>query len=173
MNSLTHWNRTGIFCCYHGNNFFSKAVHLKANKAPLYWYAVIQGKKYLSKLKQREFPDAFSKDFLFKCLSVMGCEKFIVSIVELIILLWQQILLFNFHNIRVMYLFYHFSRYLIHILHGLESISIFDIWKLWLVKCDLMFGETSLIFLKISGKSSREEILFGDFLTDFKAKDEF
>ena len=41
-------------------------------------------KKYLSKLKQHRLPDALSKVFMFKCLSVMSYEQFIVSIVELI-----------------------------------------------------------------------------------------
>ena len=42
------------------------------------------GKKYLSKLKQHGLPDALSKEFMFKCLSVMSNEQFIVSIVKLI-----------------------------------------------------------------------------------------
>ena len=50
--------------------------------------------KYLSKLKQHGLPDALSKEFSFKCLSVMIYEQFIVSIVELMML---PILLYNFH----------------------------------------------------------------------------
>ena len=45
-------------------------------------------KKYLSKLKQHGLPDILSEEFLFKCLSVMIYEQFIVSIVELIMLSW-------------------------------------------------------------------------------------
>ena len=39
-------------------------------------------KKYLSKLKQHKLPGALSKELLFKCVSVMTCEQFIVSIVS-------------------------------------------------------------------------------------------
>ena len=87
-------------------------------------------KKYSSKLKQHGLPDALSKDILFKCLSVMIYVQFIVSIVELVMLSWQPILLYNFHNMRVTWLFYHFFKLQVHILHGLENISIFNIWKL-------------------------------------------
>ena len=47
--------------------------------------------------KQHGLPDGLSKEFFFKCLSVMIYEQFIVSIVELIMLSWQPILLYNFH----------------------------------------------------------------------------
>ena len=87
-------------------------------------------KKYLSKLKQHGLPDALSEEFSFKCLSVMIYEQFIVSIVELIMLSWQPILLYNFHNMRVTWLFYHFFKLKVHILHNLENISICNIWKL-------------------------------------------
>ena len=87
-------------------------------------------KKYLLKLKQHGLPDALSKEFSFKCLSVMIYKQFVVSIVELIMLSWEPILLYNFHNIRVTWLFYHFFKLQVHILHGLENISIFNIWKL-------------------------------------------
>ena len=79
----------------------------------------------MSKLEQHGLPDALSKESLF-----MIYEQFIVSIVELIMLSWQPILLYNFHNMRVTYLFYHFFKLQDHILHGLEIISIFNIWKL-------------------------------------------
>ena len=59
------------------------------------------GKKYLSKLTQHGLPDALSEEFLFKYLSVMIYEQFIISIVALIVLSLQQILLYNFHNMRV------------------------------------------------------------------------
>ena len=39
---------------------------------------------FLSKLKQQGLPEALSKGFLFKCLSVY--EQFIVSVVNLIVL---------------------------------------------------------------------------------------
>ena len=58
-------------------------------------------------------------------------EQFIVSIVEQIILSWQQILLHNFHSKRVIWLFLFKLR--VHNLHGLENIWISNIWKLWLV----------------------------------------
>ena len=87
-------------------------------------------KKYLSKLKQHGLPDKFSKEFSFKYLSVMIYEQFIVSIVELIMLSWQPILSYNFHDIRVTWLLYHFFKLQVHVLHGLENISIFDLWKL-------------------------------------------
>ena len=67
-------------------------------------------KKYLSKLKHHGLPHILSEEFLFKCLSVMIYEQFIVSIVELIMLSWQPILLHNFHNMRVTWLFYHFFK---------------------------------------------------------------
>ena len=62
-------------------------------------------KNYLSKLKQQGLPDALNEEFLFKCLSVIIYEHFIVSIVELIMLSWQPILLYNFHNMKVTWLF--------------------------------------------------------------------
>ena len=103
---------------------------MKTKKALLCWNAVILGKKYLSKLKQHGSPDELSEEFLFKCLSVMTYEQFIVSIVVLIMLSWQPILLYNFHNMRVTWLLYHFFKLQVHILHSLENISIFNIWKL-------------------------------------------
>ena len=87
-------------------------------------------KKYLSKLKQHELLDTLSKEFLFKCLSDMSYEQFIVSVVELITLSWQTILSYNFHNMKAIWLFYHFLKLEVHILRGLENISIFNVWKL-------------------------------------------
>ena len=115
-------------------------------------------KKYLSKLKQHGLPDALSEESLFKCLSVMIYEQFIVSIVELIMLSWQPTLLDNFRNMRVTWLFYHFFKLQVHILHGLENISIFNIWKLWLVRCDVNFSGTSLILPKRSENFWSKEI---------------
>ena len=65
----------------------------------------------------------------------MSYKQFIVSIVELIMLSWQQILQYNFHNmrttsLRTSLLFYHYVKLDIHMLNGLENIPIFDIWKL-------------------------------------------
>ena len=86
-------------------------------------------------------PDALSKEFMLKCLSVMSYEQLlIVSIVELIMLSRQQILIYNFHNMRVTWLFCHFFKLQVHILHGLENISIINIWKLSLVRCDVIFN---------------------------------
>ena len=51
-------------------------------------------------------------------------EQFIVYIVELIMLSRQPILLYNFHNMRVTWLFYHVFKLQVHILHRLENISI-------------------------------------------------
>ena len=115
-------------------------------------------KKYLSKLKQHGLPDVLSEEFLFKCLSVMIYEQFIVSIVELIMLSWQPILLYNFHNMRVTWLFSHFFKLQVHILHSLENISIFNIWKLWLVRCDVIFSGTTLILPKMSENFGSKEI---------------
>ena len=85
-------------------------------------------------------------------------EQFIVSIVELIILSWQPILLYNFHNMRVTWLFYHFFKLKVHILHSLENISNFKIWKLWLVRCYVIFSGTSLILPKISDNFWSKEV---------------
>ena len=120
------------------------------------------GKK-LSKLKQHGLLDGLNKEFLFKCLSSMIYDQFIASIVELIMLSWQQILLYNFRNMRVTWLFYHFFKLQVRILHGLESISTFNIWKLWLVRCDVIFSEMSLILPKNSENFWRR-FPFGDSL---------
>ena len=79
-------------------------------------------KKYFLKLKQHGLPDALSKEFMFKCLSVMSYKQFYVSTVELIMLSRQQILTYDFHNMRVTWLFYHFFKLQARILHGLENI---------------------------------------------------
>ena len=125
-------------------------------------------KKYLSKLKQHGLPRILSEEFLFKCLSVMIYEQFIVSIVELIMLSWQPILLHNFHNMRVTWLFYHFFKLQVHTLHSLENIWIFNIWKLLLVRCDVIFSGTSLILPKMSETFWRR-FPFGDSLTQFSS----
>ena len=72
-------------------------------------------KKNLSK---HGLSEAVSKEF--KYLSVMIYEQFIVSIVELIMLSWQPILLYNSHNMTVIWLFCHFFKLQVHILHGLK-----------------------------------------------------
>ena len=125
-------------------------------------------KKYSSKLKQHGLPHILSEEFLFKCLSIMIYEQFIISIVELIMLSWQPILLHNFHNMRVTWLFYHFFKLQIHILHSLENIWIFNILKLWLVRCDVIFSGTSLILPKMSETFWRR-FLVGDSLTQFSS----
>ena len=75
----------------------------------------------MSKLKQHELPNILSEEFLFKCLSVMNDVQFIVSVVELIMLSWQQVSLSNFHNMSETWLFYHFKLPVL-VLHGLENI---------------------------------------------------
>ena len=80
-----------IFCCYYGNHFRTKTVHLKTKNSFLL-KCCHSTKEYLSKLKQHELLYALSKEFLLNCLSVMSYEQFIVSIVELIMLSWQQML---------------------------------------------------------------------------------
>ena len=88
-------------------------------------------KIYLSKLNQHELPDLLSKEFLlFKRLSFMSYEQFIVSVGELIMLSSQQILSNNFHNTGVTWLLCHFLKLEVHILHGLENISVVNAWKL-------------------------------------------
>ena len=57
--------------------------------------------KIFIEIKEHELPDALSKEVLFKCLSVKSYDQFIVSVVELIMLSWQQILSCNFHNMGV------------------------------------------------------------------------
>ena len=110
--------------------FWNKSI-ISENKESSFMLKCSYSKKtYLSKLKQHGLSDALSKEFSFKCLSVMIYKKFIVSIVELIMLSWQPILLYNFHNIRVTWLFYHFFKLQVHILRGLENISIFNLWKM-------------------------------------------
>ena len=113
-------------------------------------------KKYLTKLKQHGLPDALSKEFPFKCLSVMIYEQFIVSLVEPIMLSWQPISLYNFHNLTVTWLFYDFFKLQVHILHGLEISQL-----LIFANCDVIFGDTSLILPKIS---EVKRFLFGDSL---------
>ena len=77
-------------------------------------------KKYLSKSKQHGLPEALSNKFSLKSLLVMIYEQFMVSIVELIMLSWQQLLLDNFQNTRVTGLFCRFFKLRVsHIFHGL------------------------------------------------------
>ena len=92
-------------------------------------------KKFLTKLKQHGLPDSLSEEFLFNCLSVVIYEQFIVSIVKLIMLSWQPILSYNFHNMKGIWLFYHFFKLQVHILHSLENISIFNIFEI--VTCQM------------------------------------
>ena len=62
-------------------------------------------------------------------------EQFIVSIVKLIMLSWQPILSYNFHNMKGIWLFYHLFKLQVHILHSLENISIFNIFEI--VTCQM------------------------------------
>ena len=74
-------------------------------------------RKYLSKLKQHELPDALSKEILFKCALVMSYEQFIVPIGELTMLSWQQLLSYYFHNVSERHLaFNYFLKLEVHIL---------------------------------------------------------
>ena len=57
--------------------------------------------KICNEIEKPGLPDASSKEFSFEYLSVMIYEQFIVSIVELIMLSWQPVLLYNFHNMTV------------------------------------------------------------------------
>ena len=100
-------------------------------------------------MKQQGLPDTLSKEFSFKCLSIMIYEQFIVSIVEQIMLSWQPILLYNFHNMTVTLLFYHFFMLQADILHGSENITIFKFGNCDFVRFDVIFDETSLILPKI------------------------
>ena len=126
------------------------------------------GKKYLSKLKQHGLPHILSEEFLLKCLSVMIYEQF-VSIVELIMLSWQLILLHNFHNMRVTWLFYHFFKLQVHILHRLGNIWIFNIWKLWLVRCDVISVERASYYRRCPKLSEVRRFPFGDSLTQLSS----
>ena len=64
--------------------------------------------------------EALSNKFSLKRLLVMIYEQFMVSIVELIMLSWQQLLSHNFQNTRVTWLSCRFFRLQVsHILHDL------------------------------------------------------
>ena len=122
-------------------------------------------KKYLSKLKQHGLPHILSEEFLFKCLSVMIYEQFIVSIVELIMLSWQPILLHNFHNMRATWLFYHFFKLQAHILHSLE-ISEFLIFGNCYLSDVMSF---SVPHITEDVRNFLKEIPFGDSLTQLSS----
>ena len=80
--------------------------------------------KIFNEIETVWLPKALSKEFSFKFLLVMIYEQLIVSIFELIMLSWQPVLLYSFHNMTVTWLFYHFFKLQVDILHGLENISI-------------------------------------------------
>ena len=122
-------------------------------------------KKYLLKLKQHGLPDALSKQFSFKCLSVMIYEQFIASIVELNMLSWQPILLYNFHNMRVTKLLSYFYKLQVHILHGLENISIFNIWKqvVYAMGPKPPFSKRILPKIKIMTDGRSVDVISGNF----------
>ena len=68
-------------------------------KELIFGFQIFDVKDHFSaSLKQHELSDTLSKEFMFKCLSVMSYEQFIDSMVEPIMLSWQQILIYNFHN---------------------------------------------------------------------------
>ena len=90
--------------------------------------------KLFLEIKTTWIPEVLSKEFSLKCLSVMIYKQFIVSIVELIMLSWQQILLHSFQNTGVTWLFYHFFKLKVRMLHGLGNISI-----LIFGNCDLSY----------------------------------
>ena len=150
MNSLTHLKYDCDIFLITMVTILEQKHSISKQRKLFYVEMLLFQEKNLTKLKQHRLPDALSKEFSFKCLSVMIYEQFIVSIVELIMSSWQPILSYNFHNMTVTWLFYHFFKLQVHILHGLENIPIFNIWKLWLVRCDVIFGEKSLILPKIS-----------------------
>ena len=74
--------------------------------------------------------EQITPSYLLSVKSVMIYEQFVVSIVELIMLSWQPILSYNFHDMRVTWLFYHFFKQQVHVLHGLENVSNLNIWKM-------------------------------------------
>ena len=153
------WNTTVIFLLLPWQPFKNKSIISENKGSSFVLNCCYSRKKYLLKfIKQYGLPDTLSEEFSFKCLSVMIYEQFIVSIVKLIMLSWQPILLYNFHNMRVTWLFYHFFKLQVHILHSLENISIFNILKLWLVRCVVIFSGTRLILPKISEKFWSKEI---------------
>ena len=92
-----------------------------------------------------------------------------VSIVELIMLSWQLILLHNFHNMRVTWLFYHFFKLQVNILHSLGNIWIFNIWKLWLVRCDVISVEQASYYQRCPKLSEVKRFPFGDSLTQLSS----
>ena len=130
MNSLTHLKYDCDIWVVTMVTIKNKSIISESKESSFVLKCCYSRKKYLSKLKQHGLPDALSEEFSLKCLSVMIYEQFIVFIVELIMLSWRLILLYNFHNMRVTWLFYHFFKLNVHILRSLENISIFNIWKL-------------------------------------------
>ena len=122
-------------------------------------------KQYLSKLMQHGLLDTLSEELSFKRLLFMIYEQFILSFVELIMLSWQPILLYNFYNMRVTWLFYHFFKLQVHILHNLENISIFNIWKLSLFRCDVIFSGRASYYRRCPKISEIRRFSFGDSLT--------
>ena len=154
------WNTTVIFLLLPWWPFKYKSLISENKESSFVLKCCYSRKRYLSKLKQHGLPDVLCEELLYKCLSVMIYEQFTVSIVELIMLSWQPILLYNFYNMIVTWLFYHFFKLQVHILHNLENISIFNIWKLSLVRCDVIFNRTSLILPKMSENFWSKEIPF-------------
>ena len=138
-----------IFCCYHGNHFRAKPLHLKTEK--LFYVEMLLccycREKYLSKLKQHGLHDPYTKEFSFQCLSVMIYKQFIVSIVELIMLSWQPISVHNFQTCKSLGFSITSSSYKVKKkwLRKYLNFKYFEI-----VTFDVIFGETSLILPKVS-----------------------
>ena len=152
-----------IFCCYYGNHFRTKAIHLKTKKKLCLLKCCHSTKEYLSTLKQHELLVALSKEFLLNCLSVMSYEQFIISIVELIMLSWQQ-MLYNFHNMRVTWQFYHFLELEVHISHGFLMVG----------NCDLsdvtsFLVKQALYHRRFPRISEARTFPFGDSLTQLQS----
>ena len=122
-------------------------------------------KKFLTKPKQHGLPDSLSEEFLFNCLSVMIYEQFIVSIVKLIMLSWQPILSYNFHNMKGIWLFYHFFKLQVQILHSLENISIFNIFEIDLSDVTSFSVERTSYYRRCPKFSEVRRFPFGDSLT--------
>ena len=79
----------------------NKIIIAENKEAVLCLNAIYLGKHIFIENKQHGLPDALSEEFSLKCLSVMIYKQLNVSIAESIMLLWQPILLYNFHNTRV------------------------------------------------------------------------
>ena len=122
--------------------------------------------KYLSNLKQHGLPVTYwVKNSCLNVYQSWSMGSLFPLLSYLIMLSWQLILLHNFHNMRVTWLFYHFFKLQVHILHSLVNIWIFDIWKLWLVRCDIISVERASYYRRCPKRSEVKRFPFGDSLT--------